>query len=156
MSAPPFISLTIRVFAQLKYLKVGNSLQVCNFRPHLSTLSFHNTLLPTMKFSAFLAVSSASLALAVPASSIQKRADFCDQWGSQVNGAYTTYNNLWGKADATSGSQCTGVDGLSGNTLKWHTSWSWAGGFVTSLIIHISITCLTAPTVRERSSPLPM
>ncbi|EMD94846.1 glycoside hydrolase family 12 protein [Bipolaris maydis ATCC 48331] len=81
-----------------------------------------------MKFSVFLAASSASLALAVPASSIQKRADFCDQWGSQVNGAYTTYNNLWGKADATSGSQCTGVDGLSGNTLKWHTSWSWAGG----------------------------
>jgi xyloglucan-specific endo-beta-1,4-glucanase len=36
--------------------------------------------------------------------------------------------NLWGKADATSGSQCTGVDGLNGSTLKWHTKWSWAGG----------------------------
>lgn len=155
MPAPPFILLVIRIFAQLKYLRVSNSLQVCEFEPRLSTLSFQNIILSTMKFSVFLAASSASLALAVPASSIQKRADFCDQWGSQVNGAYTTYNNLWGKADATSGSQCTGVDGLSGNTLKWHTSWSWAGGFVTPLLIRISIMCLTIPTVREKSNPLP-
>ncbi|RAR06403.1 glycoside hydrolase family 12 protein [Stemphylium lycopersici] len=81
-----------------------------------------------MKLSTFIAVSSASLALAVPTATIQKRADFCGQWDSQVTGDYTIYNNLWGRADATSGSQCTGVDGLSGRSLKWHTSWSWSGG----------------------------
>lgn len=83
-----------------------------------------------MKLSTFIAASSASLALAVPTATIQKRADFCGQWDSQVTGDYTIYNNLWGRADATSGSQCTGVDGLSGSSLKWHTSWSWSGGFV--------------------------
>ncbi|EOA85229.1 glycoside hydrolase family 12 protein [Exserohilum turcica Et28A] len=67
-----------------------------------------------MKLSTFIAASSASLALAVPAAPLEKRADFCDQWGSQVNGPYTTYNNLWGKGSATSGSQCTGVDSYSG------------------------------------------
>lgn len=44
---------------------------------------------------------------------------------------YTTdaaAQNLWGSSAATSGSQCTGVDSLSGSTLKWHTKWSWAGG----------------------------
>jgi xyloglucan-specific endo-beta-1,4-glucanase len=81
-----------------------------------------------MKLSAVLALSVASLAVAAPTVTIKKRADYCGQWDSTVTGAYTVYNNLWGQADATSGSQCTGVDGLSGSTLKWHTSWSWAGG----------------------------
>lgn len=63
-----------------------------------------------------------------PASGLSKRADFCGQWDNQVQGSYTIYNNLWGRDQATSGSQCTGVDGLSGSTLKWHTKWSWAGG----------------------------
>lgn len=36
--------------------------------------------------------------------------------------------NLWGESAASSGSQCTGVDSLSGSSLKWHTKWSWAGG----------------------------
>ncbi|KAJ4373277.1 hypothetical protein N0V83_003571 [Neocucurbitaria cava] len=81
-----------------------------------------------MKLSTLLFASTASLALAAPTATIQKRADYCGQWDSTVTGTYTVYNNLWGQADATSGSQCTGVDGLSGTTLKWHTSWTWAGG----------------------------
>jgi xyloglucan-specific endo-beta-1,4-glucanase len=85
-----------------------------------------------MKLNAlFVLTSTASLALAAPSTpavSLQKRADFCGQWDNQINGAYTTYNNLWGRDQASSGSQCTGVDGLSGSTLKWHTKWSWAGG----------------------------
>lgn len=87
-----------------------------------------------MKFSTLFSVAStAALALAAPttpASSLSKRADYCGQWDNSVQGVYTIYNNLWGSAQATSGSQCTGVDGLSGNTLKWHTKWSWAGGYV--------------------------
>ena len=26
------------------------------------------------------------------------------------------------------GSECSGVDSLSGNNVAWHTSWSWSGG----------------------------
>lgn len=100
-----------------------------------------------MKLTTFTLASTAALALAAPTSTVQKRADYCGQWDSQVTGTYTIYNvcyspkarecrvalinhsqNLWGKADATSGSQCTGVDSLSGSTLKWHTKWTWAGG----------------------------
>jgi xyloglucan-specific endo-beta-1,4-glucanase len=86
-----------------------------------------------MKLSTFLFASTASLALAAPTATVQKRADYCGQWDSRVSGVYTIYNNLWGQGDATpGGSQCTGVDGLSGSTLKWHTSWSWAGGYAFS------------------------
>ncbi|KAJ4346174.1 hypothetical protein N0V95_005638 [Ascochyta clinopodiicola] len=85
-----------------------------------------------MKFSTLFSVAStAALALAAPttpASALSKRADYCGQYDSQIQGPYTIYNNLWGRDKATSGSQCTGVDGLSGSTLKWHTKWSWAGG----------------------------
>ncbi|OQR90232.1 endoglucanase A precursor [Thraustotheca clavata] len=55
-------------------------------------------------------------------------ADFCDDWGQTRAGNYIVYNNLWGKRDATSGSQCTGVDKVSGSNVAWHTSYSWAGG----------------------------
>ncbi|KAJ4315075.1 hypothetical protein N0V94_006129 [Neodidymelliopsis sp. IMI 364377] len=85
-----------------------------------------------MKFSTlFSLASTAALAIAAPttpASALTKRADYCGQWDNQIQGPYTIYNNLWGRDAATSGSQCTGVDGLSGSTLKWHTKWSWAGG----------------------------
>lgn len=105
-----------------------------------------------MKFSALLIASTASLALAVPTATVQKRADYCGQWDSTVTGDYTVYNNLWGQADATSGSQCTGVDGLSGKTLKWHTSWSWTGGYV---LLSLSDTklILTSPPAPDTLSP---
>ncbi|KAF1942934.1 endoglucanase A precursor [Clathrospora elynae] len=78
-----------------------------------------------MRLTTLLTATAASLALAAPT---QKRADYCGQWDNTISGPYTVYNNLWGRGDATSGSQCTGVDGLKGSTLKWHTSWSWTGG----------------------------
>lgn len=82
-----------------------------------------------MKFSsAILCAGAAALASAAPSKTLNRRADFCDQWGSTVTGSYTVYNNLWGSANADSGSQCTGVDSLSGSTLAWHTSWTWTGG----------------------------
>ncbi|KAI0479476.1 family 12 glycosyl hydrolase [Xylariaceae sp. FL0804] len=52
---------------------------------------------------------------------------FCGQWDSVETGSYTVYNNLWGE-DNGSGSQCTTADSLSGSTLAWSTSWSWADG----------------------------
>lgn len=61
-------------------------------------------------------------ASAAPANTIQKRADFCGQWDTATSGVYTLYNNLWGEADATSGSQCTGLDSGSSDSIAWHTS----------------------------------
>lgn len=63
----------------------------------------------------------ATLAAAVPTKTIQERANKCGQWDTVETGSYTVYNNLWG-ASAGSGNQCFGVDGLSGTTLKWHTT----------------------------------
>ncbi|KAF3941967.1 Endoglucanase-1 [Dactylella cylindrospora] len=54
--------------------------------------------------------------------------DFCGQWDLRETDAFILYNNLWGMGSATSGSQCTGLDYASGNTIRWHTSWSWQGG----------------------------
>lgn len=110
-----------------------------------------------MKFSTLFSVAStASLALAAPttpASALSKRADFCGQWDTSVQGSYTIYNNLWNKGQATSGSQCTGVDGLSGSTLKWHTKWSWAGGYVSML--NPASTQTNIPPAPDRSSRTP-
>ncbi len=83
-----------------------------------------------MKLSTFLVFSTASLVLAAPAATIEKRADFCGQYESATKGSYIVYNNLWGEGAATSGSQCSGINGLSNNILSWHTSWTWAGGYI--------------------------
>ena len=77
-----------------------------------------------MKLPAILVglTSGLALAAALPTTTLTKRADSCGQWDSVKTGAYTVYNNLWGESAASLGSQCFGVDGLSGNTIKWHTS----------------------------------
>ncbi|KAI1745598.1 family 12 glycosyl hydrolase [Xylaria scruposa] len=70
----------------------------------------------------------AGLALATPTPTVDKRATtFCGQWDSVQTGSYIVYNNLWGQSSG-SGSQCTTVNGLSGNSVAWSTSWSWSGG----------------------------
>jgi xyloglucan-specific endo-beta-1,4-glucanase len=50
------------------------------------------------------------------------------QWDSETTGTYIMYQDLWGESSATSGSQCSGIDSLSGSTVTWHTDWTWAGG----------------------------
>jgi xyloglucan-specific endo-beta-1,4-glucanase len=45
-----------------------------------------------MKLALFTLASTAALALAAPTTPLQKRADYCDQWGSQISGPYTIYN----------------------------------------------------------------
>ena len=98
----------------------------CSFT--LSTLRFsHRETLhiqpsDNMKFSTTIASASmAAIAIAVP-TKVLKRADSCGQWDTVETGSYTVYNNLWGESSATSGSQCFGVDGLSGNKVSWHTT----------------------------------
>ncbi|KAI0431372.1 family 12 glycosyl hydrolase [Xylaria sp. FL1042] len=76
----------------------------------------------------FILAALAGLALATPTPTVDKRATtFCGQWDSVETGSYIVYNNLWGESAGT-GSQCTTVNGLSGNSVAWSTSWSWSGG----------------------------
>ncbi|KAL0253187.1 hypothetical protein SLS55_010640 [Diplodia seriata] len=76
----------------------------------------------------FWAAASTAVSAAPSASPLERRADFCGDWDTSKNGVYTTYNNLWGRSTSgVSGSQCTGVDSFSSNTISWHTSWTWAG-----------------------------
>lgn len=74
-----------------------------------------------------LALTGLSNAATIPTKSLTRRADFCDQNGSTTTGSYTVFNNLWGQKFDPSGTQCTGVDSLNGNTIAWHTSYSWSG-----------------------------
>lgn len=68
-------------------------------------------------------------ALTAAAVSVASAADFCDQWGQVKSGNYIIYNNLWGSSAATGGGkQCTGLASGSGDTVSWHTKWSWQGG----------------------------
>jgi len=70
------------------------------------------------------------LAAAAPSPSLGPRQaqSLCEQWGAWTGNNYTCYNNLWGKDQATSGSQCTYVDGASEAGVQWHTTWTWQGG----------------------------
>ena len=64
--------------------------------------------------------------IAIPTKTMQERGTttHCGQWDSVQTGAYTVYNDLWGISAAKSGNQCFGVDGLSGSTLEWHTTYA--------------------------------
>ncbi|RAQ42323.1 xyloglucan-specific endo-beta-1 [Aspergillus flavus] len=76
-----------------------------------------------MKFLTPLVLSSLASAAA-----LNRRADMCGQWDTTTTDKFTLYNNLWGEGNADSGSQCTGLDSDDGNTIAWHTSWTWTGG----------------------------
>ncbi|KAM6530719.1 hypothetical protein FSOLCH5_000218 [Fusarium solani] len=70
----------------------------------------------------------AGLAAASPTRLIP-RGQFCGQWDSETAGAYTIYNNLWGKDNAESGEQCTTNSGeQSDGSIAWSVEWSWTGG----------------------------
>ncbi|KAL2256593.1 hypothetical protein VTK26DRAFT_1431 [Humicola hyalothermophila] len=71
-----------------------------------------------------------SLAAATPLTSLSPRqqATLCDQYGYWSGNGYEVNNNCWGRDAATSGSQCTYIDGSWDGGIQWHTSWTWAGG----------------------------
>lgn len=64
-------------------------------------------------------------------STLVPRGTFCEQYANETYGNYVVFNNLWGKDDATSGSQCTTVSGGEEDTVVWSTSWTW---FVSSIL----------------------
>lgn len=45
-----------------------------------------------------------------------------------MTASYTIYQDLWGEAQATSGSQCSTINAEVDGSLSWSTSWTWAGG----------------------------
>jgi len=111
-----------------------------------------------MKSSAVVtAIALASSVLGAPSgelSSLKSRATtFCGQFDTTTEGSYTIYNNLWGEASATSGSQCTTVSSFSGTTVAWSTSWSWAGGagsvksYANVALPNINKELSTSPTI---------
>ncbi|KAL2840267.1 concanavalin A-like lectin/glucanase domain-containing protein [Aspergillus pseudodeflectus] len=75
-----------------------------------------------------LTLGSLASAASITSGALNRRADFCGQWDTVTSGDFILYNNLWGQDNADSGSQCTGLDSGSGNSIAWHTSWSWSGG----------------------------
>ena len=51
----------------------------------------------------------------------------CGQYSTLTSGPYSLYTNGWGWSYGT-GSQCSEIDSLSGSTIAWSTTWSWANG----------------------------
>jgi xyloglucan-specific endo-beta-1,4-glucanase len=85
----------------------------------------------SLLMASFLAVTAlaAPSPAEVPTKTLEKRATtICGQWDTVVTGTYTLYQDLWGESAATSGSQCSTFNSLSGNTISWSTNWTWAGG----------------------------
>ncbi|CAK4034298.1 Endoglucanase cel12C [Lecanosticta acicola] len=74
-----------------------------------------------------LVASLIALTTSAATKTLVERADVCGQWDSRNTGTYTLYNDEWGISGST-GSQCVGVDSLSGTTIKWHATWSWTAG----------------------------
>lgn len=70
----------------------------------------------------------ASSALAAPSLIKPRATAMCGQWDTTTAGNYTIYQDLWGEDNASSGSQCTTVNGITNGTLSWSTNWTWAGG----------------------------
>ncbi|KAF3768898.1 family 12 glycoside hydrolase [Cryphonectria parasitica EP155] len=77
-------------------------------------------------------VLAATSVLAAPATSaaspLARRDESCDSFYEWDESPYTIYQNNWGAAEATSGSQCTTVTSVSDDVAVWSTSWTWAGG----------------------------
>ncbi|KAJ5400820.1 hypothetical protein N7465_011309 [Penicillium sp. CMV-2018d] len=75
-----------------------------------------------------LALSAMGDAATVPVNDITRRGtEICDQWGTTTTDKFTLYNNLWNQGKDPNGKQCTTLDSSKGNTIAWHTSYSWAG-----------------------------
>ena len=90
--------------------------------------------IPTMtllKAAALFFLASGALALPVPNLEARQSIDtsnHCGQWDVVSAGPYALLTDLWGASGATSGSQCSNLVSLSGNTISWKTTWDWVGG----------------------------
>jgi xyloglucan-specific endo-beta-1,4-glucanase len=86
-----------------------------------------------MKSALALATSLLSIgALSAPSAPstalVERQQSLCAQYAYWSGNGYEILNNLWGQSAASSGSQCTYVDGGSSSGVKFHTTWTWNGG----------------------------
>lgn len=51
----------------------------------------------------------------------------CGTYASTSTGTFTIGADEWGSSYGT-GSQCSQINGLEGNSLAWQTTWTWANG----------------------------
>jgi xyloglucan-specific endo-beta-1,4-glucanase len=80
-----------------------------------------------MKTFAPMTLLSLALAAMGDAASVRRAAEICEQYGTTKAGDFTVFNNLWNLAKDPNAKQCTGVDSSNGNTIAWHTKYSWGG-----------------------------
>ncbi|RDB26664.1 putative xyloglucan-specific endo-beta-1,4-glucanase A [Hypsizygus marmoreus] len=71
---------------------------------------------------------SAAPAVGLEARQAIDTSNHCGQWDTVIAGQYTLYINQWGKAGASSGSDCAALTSLSGTTVAWKNTWTWVGG----------------------------
>ncbi|KAG1690945.1 Xyloglucan-specific endo-beta-1,4-glucanase 1 [Phytophthora capsici] len=83
--------------------------------------------------------------IAAAAFAVASAGEYCGQWDWAKSSQYTVYNNLWNKKAAASGSQCTGVDKISGSTIAWHTSYTWTGGAATEVKSYSNAALIFTP-----------
>jgi xyloglucan-specific endo-beta-1,4-glucanase len=95
----------------------------------------------------------AHLTLGAPRNTKAADSTECGQWDLITVGSFTLYQDLWNMA-VGSGSRCTAVDSLSnnGNTLAWHTQWSWANGLATPKSYANAVGNLTSKPLNQLST----
>ncbi|KAK4163733.1 concanavalin A-like lectin/glucanase domain-containing protein [Cladorrhinum sp. PSN259] len=86
-----------------------------------------------MKVSILLSLLSAATvqSATIPAEIMPRQATtatLCNDYAYWSGFGYELLNNLWGKSAATSGQQCTYLDGASSSSVRWRTTWTWQGG----------------------------
>lgn len=78
-------------------------------------------------------LSTLTLALAAPSTEVMSPLDkrqlktLCGLYDYWSGNGYEVLNNLWGKDAASSGSQCTYVNGASSSGIQWSSTWTWQG-----------------------------
>lgn len=68
-----------------------------------------------------------AIPMAEPSITPRQQRSLCELYAYWSGNGYELLNNLWGKDSATSGSQCTYLDGASNNGVQWRTTWTWRG-----------------------------
>lgn len=82
----------------------------------------------TMHLTTFTLVAATALAAPILEPKIQERAtQQCGQYQTQYQGPYNLATNGWGWSTGT-GSHCSQINSVSGNTIAWDTTWTWTGG----------------------------
>ncbi|KAI7180812.1 hypothetical protein KC343_g12972 [Hortaea werneckii] len=80
-----------------------------------------------MRFFSLFVLASTATAAGTDRPFQERATQQCGQYQTQYNGPYSLATNGWGWSTGT-GSQCSEVNSVSGNTIAWDTTWTWSGG----------------------------